>query len=627
MTCDTHVFGSRKGYQTLARSAGLSSDDERVLAQFGFGESSDERFLSGLATEPTAFARPLPSGRMAITRVLAGPLDDAGRPTLERRTVIVDRDAYAALRPGLAGLLADAGFWSSEAFLAGERVRLPATGGDAPVPGDRTWRLFDAWTVALQRPPSGVVAGSSDADADEVLALVASVRTADAHRLSWGIRLLSPIEWVDVLTLSRFGSLDGRRQVFGASAGDLVNPAVASVRRRGGDRLPSLASLGADAGSTEAIDPGSRARWKRGRGGAGWAGGSAQRARRRLMAGIVAMLLATGLVVAALIVRYGRTAGKVAAVTGIAAAIGGDRRTEGTPSASPGPPPPASPPSDSAPPPAAAAAQGPVMREPATPPAAPPTPAPRSDAPTKPTTAAISMPAPKSEPRPPSAIEPQLKLSAADSEELSALARDLRELRTLHRELWELMVIERPTIGQRTRIVQLMEAINKRREPQDAFVGQTVAAVREFTLARTAFCAAPDDVPGASSCAASALKAAILLEHLRSVRRCITPIPSWSLQSTFQHWQVEWRAPPGKEFIDKYLEFYDDSLSIDTSFADPAASDGQSASACAVLPPTPAKMSSPHERIFEWVRVRMDPHHDIGPWAATFRELTRDDGK
>ena len=242
-TVDTHLFGSRRGYECLAKSSAVTAAEDRMLSEFGFGQNSDERFLQGLATRPTAFARPLPGGRIAITRVLNGPLDDGGRPTLERRTILVTPREYLAVRHDLPKLIADTRLWSAGAFGTGGTLPLPSGGGRAAPASDMSWRIFDAWVSALERPPHGVVVGSDDISAQAVLLVASQLADADALRFSWGIRLLSPIAWVDVATLSPFGAMDGRRPVFGISQGDCVNEAVRRAQSSSSSRLPSVDSL------------------------------------------------------------------------------------------------------------------------------------------------------------------------------------------------------------------------------------------------------------------------------------------------------------------------------------------------------------------------------------------------
>lgn len=240
---DTHLFGSRRGYQALAKSAGVSKAEDNALSEFGFGQSSDPAFLKGLATEPTAFGRRLPSGRIAITRVLAGPLDEAGRPTLERRTLLFSEHDYHKVRTDLPALVSNGGLWSASEFQSGRRLSVQASELGPLSPTVAEWRLLDAWISAKARPPHGVIAGSESASTVSVLRLAGCLADSDALTYSWGVRLLGPIAWVDAMTLSPHGSNDGRRPLFGVARGDCVNDMVRRAMASAPQRMPPVGAM------------------------------------------------------------------------------------------------------------------------------------------------------------------------------------------------------------------------------------------------------------------------------------------------------------------------------------------------------------------------------------------------
>ncbi len=243
---DTHVFGSRKGYECLSKSPGVTAAEDAALSEFGFGQSSDERYLAGLASGATAFGRPLPTGRMAITRVVRGPADDGGRPTLERRTLVVSASDYRSIRHGLSRIVNDQSLWSSASFAAGRTIAVPGGPGSSSPPGLRDWQIFDAWVLGADQGRATVV-GDDDRSAEEVMALAGRLSEEDAIAYRWGVRMLSPIAWVDVITMSRFGTIDGRRPVHGVSGGDCVHAQVQSAYRAQPGRLPPLSALQAAA--------------------------------------------------------------------------------------------------------------------------------------------------------------------------------------------------------------------------------------------------------------------------------------------------------------------------------------------------------------------------------------------
>lgn len=107
MRIERHIFGSYKGYTTLARSAGVSVDDCRILesSAHSFGQTYDARFNKALASTPAFFTRNLCGRRRALARVLEGALDDNDRPTLRVVTVIVSQHDWDAQLCGDVQLL------------------------------------------------------------------------------------------------------------------------------------------------------------------------------------------------------------------------------------------------------------------------------------------------------------------------------------------------------------------------------------------------------------------------------------------------------------------------------------------------------------------------------------------
>ena len=114
MRLERHIFGSFKGYTTLAKSPGVSAEDSRALesAAYSFGQSSEKHFLKSLSKTPAYFTRILSAGRRGLTRVLEGKLDDNDRPTLCLMTLIVaQRDWDAELCGDVSAMLDDAQLW------------------------------------------------------------------------------------------------------------------------------------------------------------------------------------------------------------------------------------------------------------------------------------------------------------------------------------------------------------------------------------------------------------------------------------------------------------------------------------------------------------------------------------
>lgn len=111
---ERHVFGSFKGYTTLARSAGISPADASRLegGTYGFGQTNDFDYLSSLNTAAAYFTQALPGQRRGLTRVLQGNNDDNGRVTLQMMTAIISQvDWDNQLNGDIAPLLIDRTLW------------------------------------------------------------------------------------------------------------------------------------------------------------------------------------------------------------------------------------------------------------------------------------------------------------------------------------------------------------------------------------------------------------------------------------------------------------------------------------------------------------------------------------
>lgn len=207
---DTHVFGSTRGYGTVASSRGVREDEARELESFQFGEASTADRIARLETHAVMTGRALRSGRFAISRMMPAGVDDAGRPTIEVVTLLVEARDYAACVGALPRLASDARFWIDARATAASGARLAATGAE-PAPRDpQVLRLFDLWRGAVRHGAIGVV---SESESDSVLRLVASLDPADLLRCRWGIGLLSVSAPADICSVASGVSMHGARDV------------------------------------------------------------------------------------------------------------------------------------------------------------------------------------------------------------------------------------------------------------------------------------------------------------------------------------------------------------------------------------------------------------------------------
>jgi hypothetical protein len=381
---DTHVFGSTRGYGTVASSRGVRDEEARELESFQFGEASTADRIARLETHAVMTGRALRSGRFAISRMMPAGVDDAGRPTVEVVTLVVEARDYEACAGALPMLADDAAFWRGARASAASGTRVPAIAPVADANDPRVFRLFDLWRAAVRAGAAGVV---PETESDSVLRLVASLDPVDRARCRWGIGLLSISAPADLCSIASGTSTHGAR--------DVLRPAQSGAWHCGNEseyaafrvtsglaRLPSVADIevnGRELGVPE------------------WALGSApsaqpKRAEKRpqslLPFAIGSAVMSTAVLAVALVMWVQRGVGEDNSL----ALFGGndEKPAAESPAGSPDPLggalPPASPP---------AAPLAPPTQEPASP-ASPPTPPPESPAP--PAEPPTQEPAPPAQP-------------------------------------------------------------------------------------------------------------------------------------------------------------------------------------------------------------------------------------
>lgn len=89
-----HVFGSIRGYTTLAKSGDLSPEETAKLEMLSFGQTNESSYLGSLQTNPAYISRPLHSGRWTVTRVFQGKPDDHNRTTLLFISAVITIDDW-----------------------------------------------------------------------------------------------------------------------------------------------------------------------------------------------------------------------------------------------------------------------------------------------------------------------------------------------------------------------------------------------------------------------------------------------------------------------------------------------------------------------------------------------------
>ena len=207
---DLHVFGSTRGYGTVAASRSVRDDEKRELESFQFGEASTSDRIARLATHAVMTGRALRSGRFAISRMMPAGIDDAGRPTVEVITLLINGRDYERCTGALPMLASDADLWRKARAEAASGMSIAAVAGEVEPSDPQVMRIFDLWRAASSAGAIGVV---SESDSDAVLRMVASLDPADRLRCNWGIGLLSISTSADICSVAPGISMHGARDV------------------------------------------------------------------------------------------------------------------------------------------------------------------------------------------------------------------------------------------------------------------------------------------------------------------------------------------------------------------------------------------------------------------------------
>ncbi|MCH2137463.1 MAG: hypothetical protein MK074_00200 [Phycisphaerales bacterium] len=227
--CAVHRFGSRDGYRVLAVSPLLSDAEQSALDPMTTGVAEVGPGADAVGAQQAMLVRTLPGGRIAVTRWFAGQQDDAGRPTLELRTLVFSPQDWkdgARLLP--RQLLGEHPAWSDDAFKSGGTVVLGIPESAPPLTDRSVFELAD-----LMRPeslPVRLIDGPGMRSA--LLGLVERMRDDEAVHLQWGIGLSVVARNLDVMTLTKGG-------VVGTLAHDWHR---ADLRDAMGGMVPSLTS-------------------------------------------------------------------------------------------------------------------------------------------------------------------------------------------------------------------------------------------------------------------------------------------------------------------------------------------------------------------------------------------------
>jgi hypothetical protein len=190
--CEVHLYGSSHGYQEISSSYGVQHNEKQVLDMFGFGEIASDEFAKSILQEPTVCGRPLPTGRIAITRLFPGENDVAGRSTLELRSLIINRKDWNYLRDGrIKSFCKDQSIWKRNRFTNKKSQILQCSFQKDTTNDNESNEYLSIYSKVANNPVSTSAFKSSNDRDNGLLMLLQKLPDQDILNISWGIRMLS----------------------------------------------------------------------------------------------------------------------------------------------------------------------------------------------------------------------------------------------------------------------------------------------------------------------------------------------------------------------------------------------------------------------------------------------------
>ena len=244
---DTHLLASRDGYTTFAKSTSVTPPEQRELEELVYGQPDDSIVYAALTAQATAMLRRLRStGRYALSRIIQGDRDSAGRETIAVCTIILTAEQYQAIARGdLWRLLHSPQLWSVTLFRSGQPLALPEMLPVRRAITSSDVTLFDAWMAARSRQNAVAMIGANPASHQAVIALLQVLAEKDLLELTWGCRLFSLPSSISVASIAQRGVEQNSRRI-------IVTPATSPTTAYG---QRSLTLVGTNRYLTSVIEP------------------------------------------------------------------------------------------------------------------------------------------------------------------------------------------------------------------------------------------------------------------------------------------------------------------------------------------------------------------------------------
>ncbi len=211
-----HVFGSIRGYTTLAKSGDLSPEETAILEVFSFGQTNEPSYLGSLQTEPAYTSRPLHSGRWAVTRVFQGGLDDHNRTTLLFVSAVITIDDWLySLKCDVNKLLYHPSLWQWNGEEKLEPIEIIVEGRkEAPTPEirNKVLSLLAAVEKYEREENTTIVVGASDFDAKALRWLNMVLPVTSKQTFSCAARSLNDGLTFSLISMAKEGSFGNSKR-------------------------------------------------------------------------------------------------------------------------------------------------------------------------------------------------------------------------------------------------------------------------------------------------------------------------------------------------------------------------------------------------------------------------------
>ena len=244
---DTHLLASRDGYTTFAKSPSVTPTEQRELEELVYGQPDDAVVYAALTAQATAMLRRLRStGRYALSRIIQGDRDSAGRDTIAVCTIILTAAQYQAIARGdLWRFLHSPQLWAVTLFRSGQPLALPEMLPVRRAITSSDVTIFDTWMAARSRQNGVAMIGANPASHQAVIALPQVLAEKDLLELTWGCRLFSLPSSISVASIAQRGVEQNSRRI-------IVTPATSPTTTYG---QRSLALVGTNGYLTSVIEP------------------------------------------------------------------------------------------------------------------------------------------------------------------------------------------------------------------------------------------------------------------------------------------------------------------------------------------------------------------------------------